>query len=153
MSTATLDTLDEARQIDELLEQLAPLEQVGLPTIPVFPAGVSVAPPTLRRWSPATLPVGLFLRKVNWINDDNYDPPRPDWLEQETPSTSISAPMAKELMPLSPGATPVRQFLQLVNWENREQAATLPTFEAPAEPKAAANGIIVEAFFSNFGFE
>ena len=151
MSTATLDTLDESRQIDELLEQLAPLEKIGLPTMPAFPEAAVVAPPALRRWSPATLPVGLFLRKVNWINDDNYDPPRPDWLEQEP--LLPSEPSAKETRPLTPGATPVRQFLQLVNWENREQPASLPTFEAPAEPKVAANGIIVETFFSNFGFE
>jgi hypothetical protein len=152
MSTATLDTLDEARQIDELLEQLAPLEQVGLPGMPAFPAAAPVAPSSLRRWSPATLPVGLFLRKVNWVNDDNYNPPRPDWMEQEVMVTS-PAPVATESMPLTPGATPVRQFLKLVNWENREQSVALPTFDAPAPPKAAANGCIVEEFFSSFGFE
>jgi hypothetical protein len=151
MSTATLDTLDEARQIDELLEQLAPLNASGLPSMPAFPAAAPVAPSSLRRWSPATLPVGPFLRKVNWINDDNYTPPRPEWMEQET--VTPSAALATETMPLTPGATPVRQFLKLVNWENREQAVALPTFEAPTAPKAAANGNIVEEFFSGFGFE
>jgi hypothetical protein len=152
MSTPTLDILDEARQIDELLEQLAPLEQVGLPVIPAFPAPAPVAPSSLRRWSPATLPVGLFLRKVNWINDDNYNPPRPDWMEQETVVAS-PAPVATDSIPLTPGATPVRQFLKLVNWENCEQPVTLPTFDAPRAAKAAANGNIVEGFFNGFGFE
>lgn len=151
MSTATLDTLDEARQIDELLEQLAPLEQVGLPSMPAFPAAAPVAPSSMRRWSPATIPVGQFLRKVNWINDDNYNPPRPDWMDQEV--VAPSDPIPTESMPLTPGATPVRQFLKLVNWENREEAVALPTFDAPAAPKAAANGKIVEEFFSGFGFE
>jgi hypothetical protein len=147
-----LETLDETQQIDDLLEEIAPLDTTGLPTMPNFPVAKPTAPPSVRRWSPGAMPTGLFLRKVNWSNDDNYEAPRPRWLDQEAESLE-SPSIPTEEVALCPGAIPLRRFLQLVNWENREQAPHLPTFEAPAPAKATAGGNIVEDFFSQFGFE
>lgn len=149
--TFILETLDETGQIDDLLDELAPLDTGGLPTMPHFPAAAAPAPSNMRRWSPGSLPTGVFLRKVNWTNENDYEPPRPAWAIEEEAPLNVGLPL--ESMPLAPGAVPLRRFLTLVNWENRDDAPTLPTFEAPGSAKSAAGGQIIENFFAGFAFE
>lgn len=150
MSTV-LDPLPESAQIDDLLQELAPLN-VAIPTMPAFPSATLPAPPSVRRWSPGSLPTGVFLRQVNWTNQADYEPPRPSWLVDDETASLPGPKLPAEQVPLCPGAVPLRQFLHLVNWANADASPALPTFEAPGYARAAAGGQVVESFFETFGF-
>lgn len=150
MTTGVLEELSETAQIHDLLDELAPLDLESLPAMPSFPAPAAPPVTALVRWSPGTLPLGQFLRRVNWENRADYDPPRPEWLGDAVAAGPL---LPGEAMPLCPGAVPLRKFLQLVNWDNRPEAAPLPTFVAPGVARSAAGGRIIETFFDHFGFE